>query len=95
MGQNEIQGQQHADRLQWVATPIGEHRWTGGPLFCRQRGAGWVVELSRHGERGRLCVPLAGPFEALGDAKEAAADLVYAVKARRHRRTVAEGQVAA
>lgn len=72
-----------AGLLQWVALPMGEHRWTGGPIVCKQTDSGWMVELTKHSELGRRSLPLAGPFAGLGEAKEAASQLVFSAKRRK------------
>lgn len=82
-------------QLQWVKLPTGDHRWTGGPIICRQWRAGWIVELSKHGERGRISTPLAGPFESLGEAKRAASALLLKAQVRKFRRVSAQYPVAA
>mgnify|MGYP000987492369 CR=1 FL=1 len=86
MGTNGLNGRDYPGRLQWVATPLGEHRWTGGPLICTQTEGGWMLELAVHNERGRLSRPLAGPFEALGEAKEEAARLMLVATRRKMER---------
>jgi hypothetical protein len=82
-------------QLQWVKLPTGEHRWSGGPIICRQRRAGWIVELSVHGELGRRSAQLAGPFEGLGEAKRAASALLLKARVRKLRRFSDEHPVAA
>ena len=95
MGKGTKQGREYPGRLQWVQMPTGEHRWTGGPIICRQRRVGWIVELSKDGGWGRLSVPLAGSFESLDEAKEAAADLLLQARTRRMLRVSAATPVAA
>lgn len=76
-----------AGLLQWVRMPMGEYRWTGGPVVCAETDSGgWMVELSKHSELGRRTLPLAGPFDGLGEAKVAASRLVFSAKRQKLRR---------
>lgn len=82
------QAQRMPERLQWRAKArhdLADHLQVDGPLACRHEDGSWiVVYLGRYGLHGYSNTrTLAGPFERLSEAKDAAALIVATAKARR------------